>query len=72
MTDLPYGDTFGGGILFRSLLDAGLVDTIELSVVPIMLSQGIPLIARGERSRALRLTSSKQLPTGTLLLKYAL
>lgn len=43
---------FGGGILFRSLLDAGLVDTIELSVVPIMLSQGIPLIARGERSRA--------------------
>jgi len=22
---------FGGGILFRSLLDAGLVDTIELS-----------------------------------------
>jgi dihydrofolate reductase len=31
---------FGGGVLFRSLLDAGLVDTIELSVVPIILSQG--------------------------------
>ena len=36
---------FGGGTLFRSLLDPRLVDTIEVSVMPILLSQGIPCIA---------------------------
>ncbi len=28
---------FGGGVLFRSLLDAGLVDTVEVAVVPVLL-----------------------------------
>ena len=35
---------FGGGELFRSLLDVNLVDTIEVAVMPILLSQGVPLL----------------------------
>jgi dihydrofolate reductase len=61
---------FGGGKLFRSLLDAGLVDTIEVGVIPILLSQGVPLLAAGARSPALQLTDTKTLPSGTVLLSY--
>lgn len=61
---------FGGGKLFRSVLDAGLIDTIELAVIPILLSQGVPLLAPGERSPALQLTETKTLPSGTILLSY--
>jgi dihydrofolate reductase len=63
---------FGGGELFRSLLDANLVDTVEVAVMPILLSQGIPLLPAGTRSPSLRLSSTKTLPSGTVLLTYAL
>lgn len=63
---------FGGGGLFRSLLDAGLVDVVELCVIPILLSEGTPLLPAGARSPSLRLTESKTLPSGTVLLTYAL
>jgi dihydrofolate reductase len=61
---------FGGGALFRTLLDAGLVDTIEVALMPIVLGDGIPLVGRGTRSSGLRLTSSKTLPTGVVMLTY--
>jgi len=61
---------FGGGALFRSLLDARLVDTIEVAVIPVLLSQGTPLLPSGRRSPALRLTESKALQTGTVMLSY--
>jgi len=62
---------FGGGDLFRSLLDAQLVDTIEVSVAPILLSQGIPLLPLGQRSPQLTLTEHKILPSGIATLCYA-
>jgi len=61
---------FGGGELFRSVLDAGLVDTVEVAVIPILLSQGVPLLAAGARSPALQLTDTRTLPSGTVLLNY--
>ena len=63
---------FGGGILFRSLLDLGLVDTIEVGVIPVLLGGGIPVLpARSERT-TLRLVSSKAYEaTGTVALEYA-
>lgn len=61
---------FGGGELFRSVLDAGLIDTIEVAVMPILLSQGVPLLAPGARSPSLQLTETKTLPSGTVLLSY--
>ena len=36
---------FGGGLLFRSLLDAGQVDTVEVSLIPVLLGDGISLLA---------------------------
>ena len=35
---------FGGGELFRSLLNAGLVDAIDVAVVPVLLGGGVPLL----------------------------
>ncbi|HEU0141843.1 MAG TPA: dihydrofolate reductase family protein, partial [Bryobacteraceae bacterium] len=38
---------YGGGKLFRLLLDGGLVDTVEVAVIPVLLGSGIPLLAPG-------------------------
>ena len=62
---------FGGGVLFRSMLDAGLVDTVEVAVMPVMIGSGIPLMPEGKR-QALHLDESKTLPSGILMLKYSI
>jgi dihydrofolate reductase len=36
---------FGGGSLFHSLAEDGLVDTVEVAIVPVLLGAGVPLIA---------------------------
>ncbi|MGA9673008.1 MAG: dihydrofolate reductase family protein [Terracidiphilus sp.] len=61
---------FGGGVLFRSMLDAGLVDAIDLSVMPVLLGSGVPLLPEGRRQR-LHLETSEVLPSGILRLKYS-
>ena len=35
---------FGGGDLFRTLLHAGLVDRVEVSLIPVLLGAGIPFL----------------------------
>ena len=61
---------FGGGVLFRSLLDARLVDTVEVAVMPVLLGEGIPLLPPGT-SVTLRLVDHKVLPrTGIVVLSY--
>ena len=60
----------GGGALFRCLLDAALVDTVDVCVFPVLLGSGVPLLPVGRRS-ALRLEESKTFPSGVLMLKYA-
>jgi dihydrofolate reductase len=62
---------FGGGALFRTLLDASLVDSIEIALIPVLLGGGIPLIPAGPRSPVLQLTSCQPLPTGIVMLTYA-
>ena len=61
---------YGGGELCRSVLDAGLIDTVEVAVMPILLSQGVPLLSAGARSPSLQLTESKTLPSGIVMLSY--
>ena len=62
---------FGGGALFRTLLDAGLVDTVEIAVSPVLLGEGIPLLPPGARA-ALTLSDYKVLPkSGTVALAYS-
>jgi len=62
---------FGGGSLFRSLLDAGLVDTVELAVMPVLLGSGIPLLPPGAHTN-LKLSHQKTLPaSGIVVLSYS-
>ena len=62
---------FGGGLLFRSLLDAGLVDTVEVAVSPVLLGGGIPLLPPPTKQAKLRLTGSKVYKAGIVSLEYA-
>jgi dihydrofolate reductase len=63
---------FGGGLLFRSLLDAGLVDSVEVAVMPVLLGGGIPLLPAPAKQAKLKLVSHKVFSqTGTVALEYA-
>ncbi len=62
---------FGGGSLFRSLLDAKLVDTVEVAVIPVLLGEGIPLLASPARLTKLKLTGHKVYKAGIVSLEYA-
>lgn len=59
----------GGGALFRGLLDAGLVDAVEVAVSPVLLGSGVPIVPVGVR-HSLHLVESKQLPSGIVTLSY--
>jgi dihydrofolate reductase len=62
---------FGGGSLFRSLLDARLVDTVEVAVMPALLGAGIPLLPSGG-STTLVLADQRILPkSGIVMLAYS-
>jgi RibD C-terminal domain len=62
---------YGGGVLFRSLLDAGLVDTVEVGVVPVLLGAGVPLLPPGTATK-LMLADQKTLPvSGIVALSYS-
>ena len=62
---------FGGGTLFRSFLDAGLVDTVEVAVMPALLGGGVPLILPPAQRTALALTSHRVYKSGVVSLEYA-
>ena len=62
---------FGGGSLFSSLLNAGLVDTVEVAIIPVLLGEGIPLLASPARQTKLNLTGHKVYKTGIASLVYA-
>ena len=62
---------FGGGELFRSLLEAGLVDRIEVSLIPVLLGGGIPLLPPPARRAKLKLRKQRVYEkTGTIGLEY--
>jgi dihydrofolate reductase len=61
---------FGGGQLFSTLLANGQVDTVEVTVVPVLLGAGVPLLAPGPDRTALTLTHSHVYPSGMVALHY--
>ena len=61
---------FGGGSLFRSLLDARLVDVVEVAIIPVMLGDGIPLLPAGDRSPSLIRTECSPLESGIVTLAF--
>jgi dihydrofolate reductase len=62
---------FGGGELFRSLLAVGLVDRIEMSLIPVLLGGGIPLLPPPAGRTRLKLRGQRVYQkTGTIGLEY--
>lgn len=63
---------FGGGELFRSLLELRLVDAVQVGLVPVLLGGGLPMLPNPATLAKLKLTSHHVYPkTGTILLDYS-
>jgi dihydrofolate reductase len=62
---------YGGGELFATLLAAGQVDSIEVTVIPILLGAGVPLLPSSSTRVPLRLVESRVWPSGQVSLHYA-
>jgi dihydrofolate reductase len=62
---------FGGGKLFASLMADGLVDTVEVTIIPALIGGGLPLAPGLASFAKLRLESHKVYPSGLVALAYA-
>lgn len=60
----------GGGGLFRSLLEAGQVDSIETAIIPVFLGAGIPLLPPPASPVRLALAGHKVYASGIVALEY--
>ena len=62
---------FGGGVLFRNLLDAGLVDGVDVALMPVLLGEGLPLVPPGASRPSLRLVDQRTYGrSGIVFLEY--
>ncbi|GHA69245.1 dihydrofolate reductase family protein [Pontibacter akesuensis] len=61
----------GGGQLNTLLLNAGLIDEIVLTYVPIILGNGISLFAQGTQEKHLQVSQSKSFANGFVQLTLA-
>ena len=60
----------GGAGLIASFLDAGELDEFDIHVIPVLIGEGIPLVAPRHRDIALKLRSTKKYPDGVVRLRY--
>ena len=60
----------GGGELIASFLDEHAIDEFVISVVPVFIGDGIPLIARRHRHTPLELQSTERFEDGVVQLHY--
>ena len=61
---------YGGGSLFASLLAADQVDRVEVTVIPILLGGGVPLLPPGQTRSPLALDRVERYPSGQVSLHY--
>ena len=62
---------WGGGELCRELAAAGLLDGIDVAIIPVVLGKGLPMVATPGPQLSLKLTSHRLYKkTGTLFLTY--
>jgi dihydrofolate reductase len=61
---------FGGGALFRLLLEMQEVDTVEVSLIPVLLGGGVSLLPPPAQRTKLRLSSEKTYRSGRVHLIY--
>ncbi len=62
--------TLGSGSIVRQLAAAGLIDTFQIGIVPVVLGSGRSLFAGVTRRLDLVLTSSRAFENGTVVLGY--
>lgn len=62
---------FGGGQLFAELLAANQVDAVEVTIVPVLLGGGVPMLARTPGRAPLALTGTHVYPSGMVALSYS-
>ena len=60
----------GGGATVASFMDAELIDDVIVSIHPLLLGDGIPLVAPGARRMPLALVSERRFPSGLVQLAY--
>jgi len=60
----------GGADIIGQLLDAGYVDDLSIHVIPVLIGEGIPLIAPRHRDIPLELVDTKTFPDGVVHLHY--
>jgi dihydrofolate reductase len=61
---------FGGGQLFRSLLERGYVDVVEVGLVPVLVGRGVSFLPGLGTTTVLRLTDTRRYSSGIVLLTY--
>lgn len=63
---------FGGGSLFRSLLDAGFVDGVDVAIVPVLLGGGVPFLeSPAKRTKLELIKHTLYEKSGIISLEYA-
>jgi dihydrofolate reductase len=60
----------GGGTLAQAFFDAGLVDDLIVSIHPLLLGDGTPLVPPATRRTALTLVGERRFPSGLMQLAY--
>lgn len=60
----------GGSEIVNALLQHGLIDEIILSVIPVLLGEGVSLFAKGRPEQSLQLLEAKSYATGLVQLHY--
>jgi dihydrofolate reductase len=61
---------FGGSQLFRTFLHAGYIDNVEVTVIPVMLGSGVPLMGPPYDPTTLKLLNTKIYRSGRISLSY--
>ena len=59
-----------GGVTVRQFLEAGLIQRIVITLVPVLIGSGIPLFGSTTRDIPLRLVATRQVAGGLVQLEY--
>lgn len=60
----------GGAGIIASFLDEGLIDEFSIHVIPVLIGEGVPLVAPRHRNIPLELISTRSFPDGVVHLRY--